>query len=80
MDILSRLSSERPEDKQAQKDNLEGVVRAQATIRGGKVVDVSIISGPRVFHGAVRTAMMQYVCVSGAGDILATQDFTFKFE
>jgi protein TonB len=64
----------------AQKNNQEGSVRAQATIRGGKVVEVQILSGPRVFHDAVRAAMMQYGCVSGSGDIIATQDFNFKLE
>ena len=66
--------------KQAIKENIEGVVRAQATIRNGKVVEVSILSGPRVYHNAVRNAMMQYQCVSGPGDIQATQEFGFKIE
>jgi protein TonB len=66
--------------KQALKDGVEGTVRAQATIRGGKVVEVNIISGPRVYAGAVRAAMLQYQCVSGAGDIIATQEFIFKIE
>jgi periplasmic protein TonB len=62
------------------KEGAEGVVRAQALIRDGKVREVTILSGPRVFHGAVRTAMMQYSCISGSGDILATQEFNFKIE
>lgn len=66
--------------RQAIRDGAEGVVKAQATIRGGKVVDVQILSGPRVFHAAVRNAMMQYQCVSGPGDIIATQEFGFKIE
>ncbi len=28
----------------------------------------------------VRDAMMQYKCVSGPGDVLATQEFVFKIE
>src|SRR4051812_26153177 len=66
--------------KQALKEGIEGIVKAQATIRNGRVVDVQILSGPRVYHNAVRQAMMQYQCVSGAGDILATQEFGFKIE
>jgi protein TonB len=62
------------------KEGTEGVVKAQALIRDGKVREVTILSGPRVFHGAVRTAMMQYSCISGSGDILATQEFNFKIE
>lgn len=66
--------------RQAIRDGIEGVVKAQATIRNGKVVDVQILSGPRVFHSSVRNAMMQYQCISGAGDIIATQEFGFKVE
>lgn len=65
-------------------EGIEGTVKAEARIRGGKVVDVRIVSGPRVFHTAVRNAMLAYQCASGpeqgAADILATQDFTFKLD
>ena len=66
--------------KAAARDGVEGTVKAEATIRNGSVISVRIISGPRVFQAAVRDAMMQYRCVTGAGDILATQDFVFKLE
>ena len=56
------------------------MVRAQATIRGGVVQEVTILSGPRVFHAAVRNAMLQYKCSSGAGEVVATQEFEFKIE
>ena len=67
----------------AARENITGVVKAQATIKGGKVVAVDILSSPArgVFDAAVRNAMMQYVC-SGAGDdeVKATQEFVFKLE
>jgi periplasmic protein TonB len=67
----------------AARENISGVVRAQATIKGGKVVAVEILSSPGrgVFDSAVRQAMMQYVC-SGAGDdeVKAVQEFVFKLE
>jgi protein TonB len=66
--------------RQAIKEGTEGVVKAQALIRDGAVREVTILSGPRVFHAPVRNAMMQYRCVSGAGDIIATQEFVFKIE
>ncbi|GAC1531653.1 MAG: hypothetical protein NVS2B4_11130 [Ramlibacter sp.] len=66
--------------RQALRDGTEGVVVAQALIRDGQVTDVKILSGPRVFHAAVRTAMLQYRCVSGPGDVIATQEFAFKVE
>jgi protein TonB len=71
----------RPEmPRQALKEGAEGVVKAQALIRDGAVREVTILSGPRVFHSTVRNAMMQYKCVSGSGDIIATQEFAFKIE
>ena len=65
---------------QAIRSGTTGTVRAQALIRDGKVVSVEILSGPRVFHNAVRDAMAQYKCISGSGDITATQEFDFKLE
>lgn len=64
--------------RQALRDGTSGVVRAQAVIRDGRVVSVEVLSGPRVFHAAVREAMMQYRCVSSGADIVATQEFAFK--
>jgi protein TonB len=66
--------------RQALREGVGGRVVAQATIRNGRVVDVQILSGPRVFHNAVRTAMMQYQCESNAGEITAVQPFDFKLE
>ncbi|WP_374488036.1 energy transducer TonB [Zoogloea sp.] len=60
-------------------EGVSGVVKAQALIRDGVVKDVTILSGPKVFHAAVRSAMLQYKCVStGDGEILATQQFVFE--
>ena len=58
----------------------EGVVKAQALIRDGSVREVTILSGPRIFHAAVRNAMLQYKCVSEPGDVLAPQEFVFKVD
>lgn len=66
--------------RKALQDGTQGVVKAQALIRNGAVVEVTILSGPKVFHPAVRAAMLQYKCLSGAGDVLATQEFVFKIE
>lgn len=67
----------------ALREGITGTVRARATIKGGKVTAVEIVSSqPRgVFDNAVRTAMMQYGC-SAAGDeeIKAEQTFDFKLE
>jgi protein TonB len=61
-------------------EGVSGVVKAQAVIRGGSVREVTILSGPKVFHAAVRSAMLQYKCVAGDGDIVATQQFVFEAE
>ena len=67
--------------RKALQDGTTGVVRAQVVISGGQVKSVEILSGPRVFHAAVRAAMMQYKCTNdGSGEVVATQEFNFKVE
>ncbi|MCF8160072.1 MAG: energy transducer TonB [Polaromonas sp.] len=66
--------------RKALKDGTEGVVKAQIHIKGGTILDVTILSGPRVFHAAVKEAMMQYTCVTDGGEVIATQEFNFKLE
>lgn len=68
--------------RKAIDDGIEGTVRAEVRVRGGKIVDVRIVSGPRAYHAAVRAALARYEC-SSTGDeteTIATQDFTFKLE
>lgn len=66
--------------RKAIQEGAEGTVRAEVTIVGGVVKEVKIESGPRVFHAAVRNAMMQYKCIAGSGEVKATQEFVFKLE
>ena len=66
--------------RKALQDGVEGVVKAQALIKDGVVKEVTILSGHRVFHATVRSAMLQYKCTQDAGEILATQEFNFKLE
>lgn len=68
--------------RKAIQDGATGVVKAKALIKDGVVKEVTILSGPRVFHAAVRAAMLQYKCSSDAGaeGIEATQEFAFKTE
>jgi protein TonB len=71
----------RPEmPRKALQEGIEGVVKAQVVIRNGAVQDVTILSGPRVFHAAVRDAMLQYKCESNSNEVVATQDFVFKID
>lgn len=66
--------------RKATQDGTEGTVVARAVIRDGAVRDVTILSGPRVFHAAVKAAMMQYKCTVEATESTATQEFVFKLE
>ena len=66
--------------KRALQDGTSGTVRAQALVKDGAVREVTILSGPRVFHAAVKAAMMQYKCIGGSGEVVATQEFNFKIE
>jgi periplasmic protein TonB len=64
--------------RKALQDRTSGVVRAQALIKDGVVKDVTILSGPRVFHAAVRTAMLQYKCTADVAEVTAVQEFAFN--
>jgi periplasmic protein TonB len=64
------------------REGITGSVKARATIKGGKVVAVEILSSqPRgVFDAAVRSAMLQYGCQAGEEEIRAEQSFDFKVD
>ena len=82
-DIRLACPTQVPPDmpRKAIQDGATGVVRAQVLIQNGQVRDVTILSGPRLFHAAVKTAMMQYRCTNdGAGDVTAVQEFNFRLE
>lgn len=64
----------------AQREGLEGVVRATAVVVQGRVTQVRIVSGPKVFHQAVIDAMRQYQCTVSATPVEATQDFGFSLK
>lgn len=66
--------------RKALQDGIEGVVKAQIHIKNGIIQDVTVLSGPRVFHAAVKAAMMQYKCVTNESDVIATQEFKFKVD
>ena len=66
--------------RKAIQDGSEGIVKASALIKDGVIKEITILSGPRVFHAAVKAAMMQYKCTADAGEITATQEFVFKLE
>ena len=66
--------------RKALQDGTEGVVKAQILIKNGVVQEVTILSGPRVFHAAVKNAIQQYKCVADGPEVMATQEFNFKLE
>jgi protein TonB len=66
--------------RKALQEGISGEVTAKATIKGGKVIAVEIVSSkPRgVFDAAVRNAMLQYGCTTTGDEVIyATQVFGF---
>ncbi len=66
--------------RQAIEEGISGTVRARALIQDGKVKEVTILSGPRIFHAAVRAAMLQYKCESRSEAVSAEQSIDFRTE
>ncbi|WP_275698164.1 energy transducer TonB [Ramlibacter paludis] len=80
IDVAIACSNINPPEmpRAATRDKIEGLVKAQITLKDGAITDVTILSGPRVFHSVVRETIMQYKCQS-QGDGIAIQEFNFKF-
>lgn len=69
--------------RRAEREGLQGVVKARITLQAGRVIQVEIISAqPRdVFDAAVRSAIEQYQCESPADiAVVTTQVFEFNAE
>jgi periplasmic protein TonB len=68
--------------QRAREEGISGSVKARATIQGGKVVAVEILSSqPRgLFEAAVRSAMLQYECKYSSDELKADQAFDFKVD
>jgi protein TonB len=64
--------------RRAIQNGIGGVFRAQVLIKEGAVKEVTILSGPSVFHATVKAAMLQYKCTAESGEITATQEFVFR--
>ncbi len=64
--------------RRAIEEGLMGTVRARALIQDGMVKEVTILSGPRVFHAAVKAAMFQYKCESRSEAVSAEQSIDFR--
>jgi len=66
--------------RRAVREGVSGVVRAQIKLVNGGVSEVTIVSGPRVFHEEVIKAIKQYKCVASQDEVVATQEFVFKLD
>ena len=65
----------------AAEEGLGGTVTARAVVVHGRVRRVRIVSGPELFHGAVRRAMRQYRCDDrGDQPIAVVQTFRFSVQ
>jgi hypothetical protein len=74
----TQVSPVMPRD--AQRSGVGGEVRAQLRVKNGAVTEVTILSGPNIFHEPVRAAGMQYKCAYKTTEVLATQKFNFRIE
>lgn len=61
----------------AAKAGVTGTVKARLTIANGQVKDVAILSGPAVFHEAVKSAVLTYQCEHTPEPVTAIQEFVF---
>ena len=66
--------------RRAAQEGVSGLVKAQALVQSGVVKEVTILSGPRIFHSAVRTAMLQYTGCTVPDGTVVVQEFAFKIE
>lgn len=61
------------------EEGVGGTVVAQARVVHGRVSSVTIVSGPDIFHRAVRQAMLRYRCEDlGGRAVTVTQEFRFQ--
>lgn len=67
---------------EAEKQGVEGTVKAKILVKSGEVQDIFILSGPEAFHESVKAAIRQYKCDDdGTGtEKSVTQEFRFYFE
>ena len=59
------------------EDHPGGRVVAQIKIVNGSVVDVTILSGPRIFYDEVIKAIKQYKCEVLSEEVVVPQPFDF---
>jgi protein TonB len=64
----------------ARQAGISGVVKARAVVRAGRVTDVQILEGPKIFHAAVKAAMSAYQCDVNAQEATAEQEFVFQLD
>ena len=63
----------------ALEEGIGGRVIAHARVLHGRVREVHIVSGPAIFHDAVRRAMLRYRCEDlGDRAVTVTQEFSFR--
>jgi hypothetical protein len=57
------------------REEVAGDIQAQIRIKNGVVVEVTFLSGDRMFYPAVKAAIMQYKCTNTGADDVAVQRF-----
>jgi hypothetical protein len=64
----------------ATREHVSGSVVAEMRVEGGKVAEVTSLSGPSLFYESVTAAINRYECDKFSRPVTATQTFTFKAE
>jgi len=66
--------------RQAIEQKIGGTVVARARIANGSVEEVTILSGPEIFHAPTVAAMKKYKCLKRDDTVVSEQSFTFFAE
>ena len=66
--------------KAALQKGISGTVVAEILITPGEANQVTILSGPPVYHASVRASMMSITCPGLTEPYRGTQEFKFKIE
>ena len=65
--------------RKAIREGITGTVVAKIKVTNC-VVEVAIVSGPRIFHDEVTKAIKQYKCIPNAEELTFIQEFSFKID
>jgi protein TonB len=66
--------------KEAIVKRINGVVNVTVVVKDGVVAEILQMTGPRVYHNAVKDALAKYRCAASSMPIIASQTFNFQVD